>query len=124
MSDIIVRYGRAMHLVDITPELAVEWLATLPAAQQWPGFSDILNQPATEGAPAEAGRILSRRLKTIDPGKVRRYAQAMITGTWKLMEMPIVYRNGRLLSSRHRLAAVIEAGITVPMYVSDDSCPR
>lgn len=96
--EIIVRYGRAMHLVDITPKLAAEWLATLPGPR-WPGGP-------------------------VDEGKVRRYAEAMRDGTWKLLELPVVYRNGRLLSSRNRLTAVIEAGVTVPMYVSDDSCPR
>lgn len=98
MGEFVVRYGRAMHLVDITPELAKEWLDTLPG-EKWPG-----------------GKF--------DTGKVQRYAEAMRNGTWKLMELPVVFRNGRLLSSRNRMAAVIEANMTVPMYVSDDSCPR
>lgn len=105
--DIVVRYGRAMRLVTITPQMAAEWLATLPAnMSRWPNGQGKI----------DAGGI--------DPGKVRRYAQAMRDGTWKLMEMPIVYRNGRLLSSRHRLAAIIEYGHPVDMYVSDDQCPK
>jgi hypothetical protein len=88
-----------MHLVDISPDLARQWLATLPTNGTWPG-----------GA--------------FDVGKVRRYAQAMRDGTWKLMELPVVYRGGRLLSSRNRMAAIIEADMTITMYVSDDQCPR
>ncbi len=94
MSEFICNYGRAMHLVDITPELARQWLATRMGH-----------------AP-------------INPAKVARYAEMMRAGTWQLLEMPVVIRKGRLRSSRHRLTAVIEADMTVPMYVSDDSCPR
>lgn len=96
---IVVRYGRAMRLREITPELAREWLGTLPYDGKWPG-----------------GKL--------DPDKVRSYAKAMRDGTWKLMELPVVFRNGRLLSSRHRMAAVVEYGKPVVMYVSDDNCPR
>jgi hypothetical protein len=92
MSD-TVRYGRAMRLVDITPDMARQWLATI--------------------API-----------TPDTGRVRRYSTMMRDGTWQLMEMPIVLRNGRLLSSWNRLHAIIAADMTVPMYVSDDQCPR
>jgi hypothetical protein len=88
--DIVTRYGRAMRRVDITPELARQWLATSPMS--WKA----------------------------DPGKVARYAAAMRDGSWLLMEMPVVLRNGRLVSSVNRLTAVIEADMTVPMYVSDD----
>ncbi len=97
-TDFVVRYGRAMRRIDVTPELAREWLATLPGAH-WPG-----------------GKV--------DAAKVARYAAMMRAGTWQLIPMPVVIRRGRLLSSRHRLTAVIEADMTVPMYVSDDSCPR
>lgn len=79
-----------MRLTEITPELAREMLATLP-----PG-------------------------RTIHPDKVQRYAAMMRAGTWRLMEMPIVIRHGKLKSSWHRLMAVIEADMTVPMYVSDE----
>lgn len=98
MSEFVFRYGRSMHLMDITPDLAREWLATLPEAPRWPN-----------------GRA--------DEYKVRRYTEMMLNGTWKLMELPIVFRRGRLLSSRHRLNAVIRANITVAMYVNDDTCP-
>jgi hypothetical protein len=90
--DIICRYGRAMHLVNITPELARQWLATAN--------------------------------RTPDPGLVTRYADMMRNGTWELMQLPVVYRAGVLRSSWNRLTAVIEADMTVPMYVSDDTCPR
>jgi hypothetical protein len=92
--DYIVAYGRSMHLVDITPELAREWLATLPASAK------------------------------PDPGKVARYAAMMRAGTWRLQPLPVIFRRGQLHSSRHRLAAVIEADMTVQMYCNDDSCPR
>lgn len=90
--DIICRYGRAMHLVDITPELARQWLATTN--------------------------------RTPDQGLVGRYAAMMRSGTWELIQHPVVYRAGTLRSSWNRLAAVIDADMTVPMYVSDDTCPR
>ena len=93
---LVVRDGRAMRRVDITPELARQWLSTLP-----PGWCEA------------------------DPVKVACYADAMRAGTWLLMELPVCIRQGRLVSSWNRLAAVIEADMTVPMYVSDDSnCPR
>jgi hypothetical protein len=92
--NIIFRFGRAMRLVDVTPELAGEWLATLPGGRR------------------------------ADPGKVRRYVALMRAGSWALMEMPVVIRYGVLRSSWNRLSAVIEADMTIPMYVSDDQCPR
>ena len=82
-----------MRRVDVTPELARQWLATMPGAKT-------------------------------DQGKVARYAAMMRAGTWRLLPMPIVIRRGQLQSSRHRLAAVIEADVAVEMFVSDDSCPR
>jgi hypothetical protein len=91
---IVFAYGRAMRRVEITPELAKEMLATY--------------NPGSEP----------------DAGKVARYAELMRAGEWRLLPLPVIYRGGRLTSSRDRLAAVIEAGMTVPMYVCDDSCPR
>lgn len=91
--EIVVQFGRAAHLVDITPQLAQQMLDTMPG-----------RPPA-------------------DEGKVKAYVAAMRDGTWRLMPHPIVYRRGRLLSSRHRLTAIIEYGHPVPMYVSDDTCP-
>lgn len=90
----VYAYGRAMRRVDITPELASEMLATL-------------------GPDART-----------DEGKVARYAELMRTDQWRLMPLPIIYRGNRLTSSRDRLAAVILADMTVPMYVVDDQCPR
>lgn len=92
-TEIIYNYGRAMRLIEITPQLAHEWLATIPNIKP-------------------------------DPGKVHRYATMMRNGTWQLTEMPIVLRYGKLRSSWHRLTAIIEADMVVPMYVSDDQCPR
>lgn len=91
---LVVNYGRAMRLREITPELAQEWLATLPGG-----------------------------LSKYDEGKVRRYADMMRNGTFELMQLPVIHRNGKLMSSRNRMNAVIRAGIPVKMYVSDDSCP-
>lgn len=93
--EVVTRFGRCMRLVDITPELALEWLQTLRPDGKWP-----------------AGQV--------DDAKVQRYAHAMRNGTWELLQMPVVVRRGRLLSSRHRMAAIIETGMTVPMYVSDE----
>lgn len=92
---VVVRFGRCMRLVDITPQLAAQWLATLRPDGKWP-----------------AGPI--------DEVKVQRYAHSMRNGTWELLEMPIIHKRGRLLSSRHRMLAVIEANMTVPMFVCDE----
>lgn len=92
--DFVVQYGRAMRLREITPDVAREWLATLPGG-----------------------------LSKYDEGKVRRYADMMRNGTFELMRLPVIYRRGKLMSSRNRMAAIIEADVTVWMYVSDDECP-
>lgn len=91
--DVVVRYGREMYRVDVTPELARLWLATCPA-----------------GDLPEAARV---------GGTVARYAAAMRGGTWRLMPLPIIFSNGRLMSSRFRLTAVVLAGVAASMYVCD-----
>jgi hypothetical protein len=61
---------------------------------------------------------LATRCDTVsDLGIVRRYAAAMRDGSWRLQRYPIAFYRGRLYSSWRRLAAVILADMTIPMYV-------
>lgn len=50
---------------------------------------------------------------------VKQYAAAMQRGEWKLTHQGIAIDvNGKLIDGQHRLLAVIESGITVPMTVT------
>lgn len=62
----------------------------------------------------EAGKAINRK---ITPGRVESYARQMGDGKWKANGEPIILNGQRLLDGQHRLLAVIEAGVTVPMLV-------
>lgn len=50
-------------------------------------------------------------------GHVRRLADAMLSGAWKENGDTIVFNCGRLIDGQHRLAAIIESGVTVKMLI-------
>jgi hypothetical protein len=64
-------------------------------------------------------------LNTLLPGQrrvrksaVTRYAEDMSAGRWLLTPSPIaIGENGHLLDGQHRLWAVVESGVSVPMFV-------
>jgi len=58
------------------------------------------------------------RNRNIRPAKVRQYARDMAAGRWKLTGEAIKFADdGTLLDGQHRLTAVIEADVTVPILV-------
>lgn len=74
-------------VVQIDPELAASWLAL-----------NTNNRPVRE-------RV------------VRRYAEDMAKGRWKLNGESIKLNGTRLLDGQHRLMAIVQSNVSVPMYV-------
>lgn len=75
-------------LVDVTPAQAAKWLE--------------LN-----------GKNRPRRQRVVDV-----YARDMSTGAWQMTGEPVKFGlDGSLLDGQHRLAAVVQSGVTVPMLV-------
>lgn len=53
----------------------------------------------------------------LSPYQIGKYAHAMSIGDWQLSD-PIKFDTyGRLIDGQHRLAAIIESGVVVPMFV-------
>lgn len=76
-------------LVEVTPELAAEWLA---------------NNPSNRNI----------RAKVVDM-----YARDMSSGNWYVTGESIkIAKSGALLDGQHRLTAVVKSGATVSMYVT------
>lgn len=51
---------------------------------------------------------------------VKRYANDMRCGNWEATGDPVKFdENGKLIDGQHRAAAVVEAGVTVPMFVAE-----
>lgn len=56
--------------------------------------------------------------RPLKPSVVRRYAREMLAGRWMLTHQGIAFSaSGWLLDGQHRLAAVVESGVTVPMIL-------
>jgi hypothetical protein len=80
-----------IELVNVTPELAEFWLTQ--------------NQ---------SNRRVRRTIW-------KSYARDMQAGAWKLTAEPVkLSPEGKLLDGQHRLHAVVDAGVTVPMFVAYD----
>lgn len=79
------------QIIDITPELALEWLT----------------DPKYKAAN-----------RTIRKTKVAQYVKAMRDGKWKITGEAIKFdKNGKLIDGQHRLNAVIDADVTVQSLV-------
>ena len=77
------------ELVDVTPELATTWLASMGA---------------------------NRRLNATH---VERLAEDIRRGDWRQTFDPVRFnRKGELVDGQHRLSAIVAAGKTVPIYVA------
>jgi hypothetical protein len=75
--------------VAVTPKLATQWLET------------------------------NTRNRGIRRYRVSRYAADMVAGRWAMTGEPIKFsRDNQLLDGQHRLLAVVEAGVNVPMAVA------
>jgi hypothetical protein len=71
-------------------------------------------------SPAVAGQWLARNStnRHIRPTVVNRYARDMAEGYWEYNgETVKIAESGRVLDGQHRLAAVVESGVTIPMLV-------
>ncbi len=78
--------------------------------------------------PEQAVKMLERNTKnrSINKGRVSRYAIDISDGKWKLNGVPIVFdKNGMLTDGQHRLQAIIRANIAIETLVvhgvSDES---
>jgi len=70
--------------------------------------------------PDTAARWLARNEanRSLRAAQVAKYAGDMTAGRWQLTGAAIQFAtDGRLLDGQHRLAAIIKAGVTVPMLV-------
>ena len=79
--------------------------------------------------PAVAENWLAHNTNNRNVSRVRvnAYAEQMKRGEWKLNGEAVVFgKNGELKDGQHRLMAVVQSGITVPMFtvfgVDDDIC--
>lgn len=78
-----------------------------------------------EISPRIAREILDRsagqRQRKIMPGRVTKLARSMIAGEWKVTHQGIALdADGILIDGQHRLTAVSQSGVTVPMTVARD----
>lgn len=70
--------------------------------------------------PDMAARWLERntRNRRIRPATVKKYARDMAAGRWQITGEGVKFApDGSLLDGQHRLAAIVEAGATVPLLV-------
>jgi len=71
--------------------------------------------------PATATRWIGRNThnRALRPDTIRIYIRDMVAGDWKLTGESIKFAvDGTLLDGQHRLAAIAESGVTVPMFVT------
>jgi hypothetical protein len=72
--------------------------------------------------PKEAAALLAANKdnRKLRPGRARYYAKVMKLGGWRLTHQGIAFCvDGRGLDLQHRLTAIIEAGVTVDMMVTE-----
>ena len=71
-------------------------------------------------SPEIANRWLDRNTKNrhVRPATVKKYARDMAAGRWQITGEGVKFSaDGALLDGQHRLAAIIESGATVPLFV-------
>lgn len=61
----------------------------------------------------------SKKNRRIEPRRVQQYANDMRNGRWKLnpADTIVVYKNGEPGNGHHRMLAVIQSGITIPVII-------
>lgn len=93
-------------------------------------------QSASTTAPSTAQDVPAARIVAVDPAtasrwlhhnganrkirdtQINKYAADMSAGRWALTGAPIQFSvDGTLLDGQHRLKAVVESGVTIPMFV-------
>jgi hypothetical protein len=76
--------------------------------------------PAMAAAWLEANKN-NPKVRRIDHDTVTKYATDMAAGRWTIPESMIVFDdNDDMVNGYHRCKAIVESGVTVPMYVAHD----
>lgn len=91
---------------------------TMFKTQQPPIQSEIVTV-----TPETATYLLSKNAKfnrKVNKSTVAKYAKAMLAGEWSLSPQGIIIDDttGSVIDGQHRLFAVVETGVTIPMYVT------
>ena len=78
--------------------------------------------------PSIAREILAnnntRNARPLARDLVRRYATEMLEGRWKVSPQGLVFgADGELEDGQHRLAAIVQSGVTLPMWVTREAPP-
>lgn len=94
----------------------------MPRKDAMPPDTDdmMITAQVQEITPEIAGDLLARpgANRRMSARVVRRYAEAMRNGEWMVTGEPIILSpHGRLLDGQHRLAAIVESGITINTMV-------
>jgi len=55
--------------------------------------------------------------RRLDKGRIGQYAREMRTGNWRLNGEAIQFNGARLLNGQHRLHAVVQSNVVVPMLI-------
>lgn len=96
--------------------------ATLPMADE-NNVADLFSKPDARFVtvnPETARRwlALNHKNRNLRKADLDRYTRDMLAGNWHLAGDPIRFAtDGTLLDGQHRLAAIIEAGVTLPLLV-------
>ena len=80
----------------------------------------ILDRQTVKMTPARAAKYLSHNVanRKISKAIVARYAKDMERGAWVILDDPIAVNAGEgLLNGQHRLTAIIQSDVTIPMTV-------
>src|SRR5581483_1944 len=82
-------------------------------------------------SPGLAGKYLAKNkaIRSLSPSLVKMYAAEMMAGRWTLTHQGIALNcDGSLRDGQHRLSAIIQSGVTVPMLVTvgvkDEAVPN
>jgi len=80
----------------------------------------------TQMTPQKAAQILqsNTRNRTMNPSRVDLYAHAMLKGNWMHSGEPIqIASDGCLINGQHRLQAIVNSGVTVPVLLITEQDP-
>lgn len=86
------RYSESISTVDVTPDMAMEWIAAA-----WAKYPN------------------GRNFYPTQLSKIRQYAESMATGQWEWTpeQPPVVIQDGLVVDGRHRLHAILLSHQTV-----------
>lgn len=70
--------------------------------------------------PALANRMMQKRMpnRRLSPTVVDRYKEIMEAGQWRMNGEPIIIsKDDRVMDGQHRLSAIVETSLTIPIFV-------